>query len=145
MLAGLAKEKNKYVCFLPGSCCFLLFLDKRHLGGVPRLCKPCLPGQESRGLNRVFFSSAFLPASSLSLIITSVLGPMPNSPALTPQYTQARAAEQPAMQHAPCCSAVPSDPAPAHNFCLQEESFGFVTLLESCAQLAQPLQGFPEK
>lgn len=33
-------------------------------------------------------SSSFLPASLLSLIIISALGPMPTRPALTPQYTQ---------------------------------------------------------
>lgn len=83
-----------------------------------------------------FFFFSFLPVSLLSLIITSVLGPMPNSSALTPQYTQAHTAEQFAMQRTQCRHVFPNQ-APANHFCLREESLGFRMLLVSCAQLTR--------
>lgn len=98
--------------FSPRSCCFLLSLDKRHAGWVPRLCKPRLPRQELRSLKCALFSS-FLPASLLSLMVTSALGPMPTRPALTPQYTQPT---QPnALRCTQCCNIFPNR-VPANRF-----------------------------
>lgn len=139
-------KKAKYVCFHHRSCCFPLSLDKRHLGTVPRFWKQWLSGQEPRSLKCAFFFCSFLPVSLLSLIITSVLGPMPNSSALTPQYTQAHTAEQFAVQRTRCRHVFPNQ-APANHFCLQEEPLGLRMLLVSCAQLTRdtPFLHFPEK
>lgn len=139
-------KKAKYVCFHHRSCCFPLSLDKRHLGTVPRFWKQWLSGQEPRSLKCAFFFCSFLPVSLLSLIITSVLGPMPNSSALTPQYTQAHTAEQFAVQRIQCRHVFPNQ-APANHFCLQEEPLGLRMLLVSCAQLTRdtPFLHFPEK
>lgn len=111
-------------------------------GPVPRFWKRWLPGQESRSLKCAFFFCSFLPVSLLSLIVTSVLGPMPNDSALTPQYTQACTAEQSAMQRTQRRNVFPNQ-APANNFCLREEAFGFIALLESCAQLTPATSDLP--
>lgn len=87
------KKKNQ-ICLFSPQIMFLLSLDKRHLGTVPRFWKQRLSRQELRSLKCAFFFCPFLPVSLLSLSITSVPGPMPNSSALTPQYTQAHTAEQ---------------------------------------------------
>lgn len=87
---------------------------------------------------------SFLPVSLLSLIITSVLGPMPNNSALTPQYTQAHTAEQSAMQCTQCRHVFPNQ-APANNFCLREEPFGFIRLLVSYIQLTPAMAGLPRE
>lgn len=88
---------------------------------VPRFWKQGLSREELRSLKCAFFFCSFLPVSLLSLIITSVLGPMPNSSALTPQYTQAHTAEQFAMQRTQRRHVFPNR-APANHFCLREES-----------------------
>ena len=69
---------------------------------------------------------------------------MPNNSALTPQYTQACTAEQFAMQCTQCHNVFPNQ-APANNFCLREESFAFVMLRVSCAQLTLAASGLPRE
>lgn len=69
---------------------------------------------------------------------------MPNNSALTPQYTQACTAEQFAVQCTQCHNVFPNQ-VPANNFCLQEESFGSVMLLVSCAQLNLATSGLPRE
>lgn len=69
---------------------------------------------------------------------------MPNDSALTPQYTQACTAEQSAMQRTQRRNVFPNQ-APANNFCLREEAFGFIALLESCAQLTPATSGLPRE
>lgn len=69
---------------------------------------------------------------------------MHNNSALTPQYTQARTAEQFAMQCTQCCHVLPNQ-APANNFCLREEPFGFIRLLVSYIQLTPATAGLPRE
>lgn len=121
------------------------FLSIRGIWGpVPKFWKQWLSRHELRSLKCAFFFCSFLPVSLLSLIITSVLGPMPNSSALTPQYTQAHTAEQLAVQRTRCRHVFPNQ-APANHFCLQEESLGFRMLLVSCAQLTRGNPGLPRE
>lgn len=69
---------------------------------------------------------------------------MPNSSALTPQYTQAHTAEQFTLQRTQCRRVFPNQ-APANHFCLQEESLGFRMLPVSRAQLTRDAPRLPRE